>query len=189
MNLSWSSLPNILSVLRIFLVVPCVWWLGQHNYAATLAVFMMAALTDAADGGLAKRYGWASRLGSLLDPIADKILVGGVIVTLGVQAYVPVWWAGVIIARDIVIVGGALLYRYWVGFLEGRPTVVSKLNTCLQLLSVMAIIAQEAWQMHFNGNLMNGLLAVTFLTTCISGFDYVISTVRRARVERPLILD
>ena len=184
--LTWSSLPNFLSVMRILMVIPCVWWLGHHQDAATLVVFVAAAVTDAADGGLAKRFGWTSRLGSLLDPIAVKILLGGMIVTLGIQGRVPLWWAVGVVMRDVIIVSGALAYRYWVGYLEGRPSVVSKINTFLQVVSVMCLIAPSVFNDVLDPRIIDVVLAMTFLTTVVSGLDYVLSTLKRARQQRPI---
>jgi cardiolipin synthase (CMP-forming) len=184
--ISWSILPNLLSLVRIFLVVPCVFWLWQRDYAATLVVFITAAVTDGLDGGLAKRFGWGTRLGSLLDPIADKILLGGVILTLGWQGLLPPWWVVGVIGRDVIILAGALAYRTWIGYLEGTPTGVSKLNTVLQLLSVLLVVAESyrpSWVVP-RWHLI--LLSVTFVTTLVSGLDYVVCTTKRAQAERPL---
>jgi cardiolipin synthase len=168
----------------MFLVIPCVIWLANHAYAATLMVFSVAALTDGLDGGLAKRFGWISRLGAILDPIADKILLNGVILTLGWQHDLAWWWVAGVLLRDLVIVGGALAYRIWVGYLEMQPSLISKLNTFLQLASVIVVIASHVYINWFTLSFVTTLLSVTFVTTVVSGYDYVVSTWQRAQVHR-----
>ena len=117
-------IPNALCILRMLLVVPVAWLLVTDNYRLTLGVFAFAAATDGLDGFLAKRFGWTSELGKILDPLADKILLVGVFITLAALGVVPVWLAVTAVARDVVITVGAIIYKslYGYGELQGRPT-------------------------------------------------------------------
>ena len=86
-------IPNALCFLRMLLVAPVAWLLVTDNYRFTLAMFFFAAATDGLDGFLAKRFGWTSELGKIIDPLADKILLVGVFITLAALGVVPVWLA------------------------------------------------------------------------------------------------
>ena len=105
MSLRW--LPNAISLLRIGLILPILYSVVTERYTIALAMFVFAALSDGLDGWLAKHFGWHSRFGALLDPIADKLLVAGMFVTLYVGDFIPLWLAAVVILRDVVIIGGA----------------------------------------------------------------------------------
>ena len=89
--MSLRFLPNLLCVLRILLVFPVALWILQGRYPAVLGLFALAAFTDALDGFLAKRFGWTSELGKVLDPAADKLLLVTVFVCLSVVGLAP-WW-------------------------------------------------------------------------------------------------
>src|SRR3974390_2198516 len=99
-------IPNIISVIRILLVVPIVLALAEHNFARTTALFAVAAVSDAVDGLLAKRFGWQSELGGVLDPIADKLLLATVLIALSMLKLVPLWLMAAAVARAGVIVSG-----------------------------------------------------------------------------------
>ena len=140
------------------------------------------ALVDAAlDGWLAKHFGWTSRLGKILDPIADKLLLVSVFGTLAWLRLVPMWFVAAVVLRDLVIVGGAAAYHFLIGYLEGHPTPVSKLNTLLQLSFVLTVIANAAWRLP--AALPMGLGAAAFVTTVVSGLDYVVTYARAAVKE------
>jgi cardiolipin synthase len=128
---------------------------------------------------LAKRFGWTSELGKLLDPLADKLLLVTVFITLTVIGFVPLWLAVVAVARDVIIGVGALTYKILFGPIKGNPTNASKLNTLCQIIYVLAVIESGA-----NGRLsplvVTVLGALVFVTTSISGIDYVLTYIRRA---------
>jgi cardiolipin synthase len=180
-RVSWSPrhIPNIISAIRILLVAPTAVALSNHQLATTIALFGVAALSDAADGYLAKRYGWQSELGAVLDPAADKLLMATVFITLAYMKLVPLWLMASAVARDAIIVLGALLYRYWVGPLNVRPSIVSKFNTLCQAAFILAVVGREefsfppAWGVSVLG-------ALVFVTVVISGIDYVLIYGRRA---------
>src|SRR5260370_7092538 len=144
-RVSWSPrhIPNIISSIRILLVASIAVTLVDHRLAATIVLFGVAALSDAADGFLAKRYGWQSELGAVLDPAADKLLMATVFITLAYMKLVPLWLMATAVARDAIIVIGALLYRYWFGPLTVRPSIVSKFNTLCQAAFILAVVGRE----------------------------------------------
>lgn len=175
-----SQLPNIISGLRIALTVPIVWLLWHEQFGWGLLLFVVAGVSDGLDGYLAKRFGWESRLGGLLDPAADKFLLVASYVALGWRGYLPVWLVAAVILRDLVIVGGALIYHYRIARLEASPLLISKVNTFVQLLLVVAVIFDQAlWSLP--QVLLDGLVYVVLLTTVLSGVSYVREWSRRAQ--------
>jgi cardiolipin synthase len=180
MTLSW--LPNLISVVRILLIPPTLYAIGVEAWTVALALFFFAGFSDGVDGFLAKRFGWQSRLGALLDPAADKLLMAGVFLTLAAVGQVPVWLAVVVIARDVVIVAGALAYNFLVAPVAGQPTKVSKLNTAVELLYVLSVLGHAgfSWPPDIT---LTVLGAGVLVTAVVSGTDYVLSWARRAREE------
>src|ERR1700722_1791781 len=148
-RVSWSPrhIPNLISSIRILLVAPIAVALAHHRLETTIVLFGAAALSDLADGFLAKRYGWQSELGAVLDPAADKLLLVTVFITLAYLKLVPLWLMAVAVVRDAIIVIGALLYRYCIGPLVARPSIVSKLNTLCQAAFIMAVVGREQFAM------------------------------------------
>ncbi len=177
--LSLSFLPNALTILRILLIGPIVWFLVRGEYSSTLVMFAVAAFTDAADGLLAKQFGWTSELGKILDPLADKLLLVVMFITMSSLGLSPVWLTVLVVGRDVVIAVGALLFKLRFGALQGQPTPVSKLNTLCQILFVLAVIAGSA------GLTMPPAVGITLgalvvVTTVVSGIDYVLRYGSRA---------
>ena len=182
MNLRW--LPNAICVARMLLGLPVAATLLAGEYRWTLLLFAVAAISDGLDGWLAKHFGWTSALGKLLDPIADKVLLVSVYLTLAWVGLVPAWLAMSVVLRDVIIVAGAIAYRLLIGPVTGRPTPVSKLNTVLQLLLVPAVIASAIWRASPPA-LVIALGAAAFVTTVASGIDYVLTYARLAWRARP----
>jgi cardiolipin synthase len=178
-SLSLRQIPNLISSIRILLVVPIAVALANHRLAATIGLFGIAAVSDAADGFLAKRYGWQSELGAVLDPIADKLLLTTVFITLAYLDLVPLWLMAAVVGRDAIIVIGALSYRYWIGPVRMHPSMVSKFNTLCQVALILAIIAGEQFPMQ-PGWVVSVLGALVFVTVVVSGIDYVLVYGRRA---------
>jgi cardiolipin synthase len=178
MSLRW--LPNAISLFRIALVAPILLLILDDRFGLALILFFVAGFSDGVDGYLAKRFNWHTRLGALLDPIADKLLVAGTFLVLVYTGHVPVWLAAVVILRDVVIVGGAAAYSFLVGPVEGAPTRISKLNTALELLYILFVLSRAAvgWPAEITLTVTG---AAVFVTVVISGVDYVWSWTRRAR--------
>lgn len=178
MSLSW--LPNAISILRIALIPPILVLILNGNYGWALALFWLAGFSDGLDGYLAVRFGWQTRLGGLLDPAADKLLITGMFVTLAYVQQVPVWLAAVVVLRDVVIVTGAMAYNFVVRPVPGEPTRISKLNTALQMLFVLFVLSRAGfgWPDKITITVLGASVLVTVV---ISGVDYVWSWSRRAR--------
>jgi cardiolipin synthase len=166
------NVPNAITLLRLALVPVLAALLWDERYASALAVFLAAALSDALDGFIARRYGVSSRFGATLDPVADKLSMFAATVLLAWQHLLPLWLAVAIVARDVVIVGGVIAYRAIIGEIEMAPTRLSKLNTTLEfalLLVAMAIGAE--WLSA--GGWLPALFVIVGATVVASGVQYV----------------
>jgi cardiolipin synthase len=181
MDRGLRQLPNVISGIRMLLAVPIAVALARHQLVATLWLFGIAAASDAIDGFLAKRFGWQTELGGVLDPAADKLMLATVFVMLAVLDSVPVWLTAAVIARDCIIVAGAVAYRMLLGPVAARPSRVSKLNTLCQVVFVLVVIGAEqfgwprAWETFLG--------ALVFVTVVVSGLDYVLLYSRLAAAE------
>jgi cardiolipin synthase len=174
-----ATVPNLICVLRIALTVPIVMLLVDGRYGITLVLFAIAAVSDGLDGFLAKSFGWTSELGKLLDPLADKLLLVSVFITLACIDLVPDWLAAVAVSRDFVIGIGAGVYKWLFGPVEGRPTWPSKLNTLLQLAYIIAVVSRAAFPVFPEWAVMS-LGAMVLVTTVVSGLDYIAIYTRKA---------
>lgn len=178
-------LPNMLSILRMLMVVPVVWALASGRFGIALGLYAAAGISDALDGAIAKRWGWSSRLGALLDPAADKLLVLGTYTTLAVGHRVPWWLIGLMFARDFVIVSGAAIYRWRRGPFVIQPALSSKVTTGLLIVVGVALVVQglHPWLSAAGENILVGILATSL---CVSGGDYLLNWGLRFLRERSL---
>jgi cardiolipin synthase len=127
------SIPNLITVLRILLVPVVVWAIATGGMQLAFLLFLGAAISDAVDGFLAKRFGMKTELGAYLDPLADKVLIVSIYVTLGITAVIPLWIVILVASRDIMIVGGIILSWLVNRPVAIRPHAVSKFNTGVQI--------------------------------------------------------
>ena len=180
-------LPNAISLGRIALVPMVFGALLDARYTLALLLFVAAGGSDGLDGFLARSFGWHTELGALLDPIADKLLLIATFAALASSGLVPLWFAALVIARDLVILCGAIAYHFIVGGLEGRPTLISKLNTLLLLLLVLMVLARASgvlpWAV-FDGRFEAGLMAALVASMAFSTLDYVRTALAGAREVR-----
>src|SRR5580693_8930919 len=169
----------MISVIRILLVVSIAIALAHDRLALSIMLFGVAALSDAADGFLAKRFGWQSELGALLDPIADKALLVAVFVTLSLMKLVPLWLMAAAVARDVIIVAGAAAYRIFIGPLTAHPSLISKINTVCQAAFILGVVSRAKFSLPPEW-MITWLGALVFMTVWVSGIDYVLVYGRRA---------
>ena len=167
-------LPNALSIIRIILTVPIVIALLKEQYLLTLMLFLFAGITDALDGWIAKQFSFQSRLGSILDPMADKILLASTFLSLYWVGILPLWLLLLIFVRDIIIVAGAL--GYFLGEMNEstellEPTLISKFNTVLQIVLIVFLLVM---QIYIDLNTLKEMLYIVIATsTGLSGADYM----------------
>ncbi|UHD16698.1 CDP-alcohol phosphatidyltransferase family protein [Thiocapsa bogorovii] len=176
------DLPNIISVLRLIAVGPVIYLLLRQEYGWALVLFAAAGVSDGLDGFLAKRFDWRTRLGGILDPLADKALLVGCFLVLGWQGLVPVWLVGSVILRDLVIVTGAVVYNYGVEAVEAAPLPISKLNTVLQIVLVVMVI-MAAGPFRLPEGLIEAMIWACFMTVVVSGAQYVWIWGRKAQLR------
>jgi cardiolipin synthase len=178
-----KHIPNLICIARIILVAPIVWSLLQGRYGLALGLIAIAGLSDALDGYLARRFDWRTRLGGLLDPAADKLLIFAVFVTLTWIGLVPLWFTAIVVGRDLVIIGGTVFYQLFVAPVHGEPTPASKLNTVLQILFILLTIS-HAWLGQPPMVVLEALGVAILITIAISMMQYVTTGVTRARETR-----
>jgi len=172
LKLKYRDLPNLISLLRLLAVMPVLYLLLEREFGWALPLFAAAGFSDGLDGFLAKHYGWQSHLGGILDPLADKVLLVACFLVLGTLGLIPAWLMSAVVFRDLLIVGGAVLYNYRVEEVEAAPTLMSKLNTVLQILLVVLVIT-DAGPMPLPGWVMQTLIWSCLTTVLVSGSQYV----------------
>ena len=178
-----AGLPNAICLLRILLVIPIVWLLLAAEYRGALLLIMLAGFSDWLDGFLARRFGWTSRVGGLLDPLADKLLFVSVFGALTWNELIPLWLFLVVVGRDIVIVSGAFAYEFLIGPVEPNPSRVGKLNTVMALLYLFFVMTEQiyAWPPAVTITLTG---AGVFVISLVSGLAYVLTWSRLAMRAR-----
>lgn len=174
-----KDIPNVISVFRILLVAPVVIFILDQRFVEALLLFVVAGVSDGIDGYLARRFQWQSRLGSVLDPLADKLLLVSSFIALGWLGLMPVWMVGLVIIRDVVIVAGGVAYHFLIGQYAMEPTMVSKLNTVLELLLVVSAMLIQAGD-FIPFILGDVILYMTAMTIIFSGIGYVAIWSKRA---------
>jgi cardiolipin synthase len=175
-------LPNALTIGRMLAVAPIGWWLSEEDYTPAVALFLLAAVTDAVDGALARAYGWQSQLGGVLDPVADKLLMLVCASVLWWQELLPAWLFGLMLGRDVLIVSGALAYHRLVEPFQAQPSALGKLCTALQALLLLTLMLhQGGWP---GGGLIQPLIGATAFALVGSAVAYVYRYTRQACLLR-----
>lgn len=151
----------------------------EKNFDIAFLLFAIAGISDAIDGFLAKRYDWQSRLGSILDPLADKALLITSFAVLSYLQLLPWWLFFLVISRDLVIVLGALAYHHKVGQFNFLPLWSSKINTLLQICLLLWIMLQQQW-FPADEVLSTFLFWGVVISTLYSGFEYLLVWGKRA---------
>jgi cardiolipin synthase (CMP-forming) len=139
------SIPNIITLGRIMLVPIIVWAIVSSQMEVAFAVFLVAGISDAVDGFLAKRFNMASELGALLDPLADKALLVSIYLALGIWGDIPRWIVILVVSRDIMIVAAVIVSWLFDKPVEMKPSMVSKLNTTVQVAYAALVLASLAF--------------------------------------------
>ncbi|MHC8732381.1 CDP-alcohol phosphatidyltransferase family protein [Arenicellales bacterium IMCC56312] len=137
------QIPNLLTLARIAAVPVLILFLYEGRYGAALTVFVLAGITDGLDGWIAKRFKCVTRLGSILDPLADKILIVGTYVMLVLAGDLPFWLILLIGFRDLGIIAGVLVLNTLNGHVQMQPSLLSKVNTFLQISLVILVMVER----------------------------------------------
>ena len=171
------SLANFITLARLMAAPLAIWLILVDEMTAAFWLFVAAGLSDAVDGFIAKRFNQRSRLGALLDPLADKVLLLSMFVTLGIADRLPTWLVILVVFREVLIIGGFLLAAAVAQPIPTTPLAVSKLNTALQITLVAAVLAQLGLGLADFGVTLVLVYAVA-LTTVLSGGGYLVRWMR-----------
>ena len=170
------TIPNLLTILRVLLTPLLVIFLLEGRLSEALVVFIVAGITDALDGLIARLYKQKSRLGAFLDPLADKLLLATTYVILAVQNLVPSWLTVIVLSRDVLIVLGVfVLFMQDLPF-EIRPTISSKLTTCAQIITAIVTMGTALATPH--PLLKSILFHLTAAVTIVSWAQYMVKGIR-----------
>ena len=173
-------LPNALTIIRLLLIAPFLLMLYQNHYERALIIYIIAGLTDGMDGWLARRFNWKSLIGSILDPLADKLLVVTSFVALGLLEVLPWWLVVLVLFRDLTITFGVLAWFLFVQKkLDFEPSTISKFNTGVQIALVTLCLFELVF-FFLPDFFMTGWIILTAFTTSISYVDYVWTWSRKA---------
>ena len=179
------NIPNTISLARLLAAPVIVWLVLSGQMAAAFWLFLAASVSDGVDGLIAKRFGASTVLGGYLDVLADKAMLVGVYVALGAEGYIGLWLVILVAFRDLLIVGGALLFQVLTGTLSIRPLMISKVNTVTQVVLAAVVLARIGFGLAAD-EVIAALVIVVAATTLASGGAYVVGWTRRAaRVESP----
>lgn len=171
------SIPNLITLGRILLVPLVVWAISSGTMWIAFVLFVVAGVSDAVDGFLAKRYNMTTDLGRYLDPLADKALIVSIYLALGINGTIPRWLVILVVSRDILIVGGIMLSWLMGDPLKIKPLWVSKLNTAAQIVFACVVLGSLGFDIKAN-LLMDVMMVVVTCTTLLSIAAYVVEWMR-----------
>ena len=187
------TVPNLLTVFRMVLIPVFVSLLFYQKFVLALSIFVLAGITDGLDGLLARRFDQKSQLGTILDPIADKLLLVTAFVVLSMRAVfpqplpshlpVPFWVTVAVISRDVFILVGAAAINIVTGFRGFRPSMLGKINTVVQIFAI-AIIIFAASVPYGTGYYLPTLYTTVFAFSVLSGAHYVFFVSRLVNEDR-----
>ncbi len=166
------NIPNAVTLFRIALVPVAIWLIINDKPQTAFWIFVIAGISDAVDGYLAKRFGWETELGRYLDPMADKLLLISIFVALGILGQLPSWLVLCVVFRDIIMVSAILLAWMLDNPVEIQPIAISKLNTALQIILVSVVLADAGFRLGL-ADLRVVLGWCTGVTTLASGVVYL----------------
>jgi cardiolipin synthase len=173
----WSpefNLPNLLTATRLVLTPFVAMAVANGDCRRALVLLAIAGSTDAADGFLARRYGWQTRTGAYLDPVADKLLLTSLYVCLGLSGFAPWWLIGVVVGRDLLIlmmVGVALAFTTMRIF---PPSIWGKVSTLVQIVGALALVSVCGFPGVVPAGLVAGIIWLIAVATAWSGLHYVV---------------
>jgi len=168
------NLPNFLTILRIIAIPIFLIFLTDGRVGAALVTFVLAGITDAVDGAIARLTNTRTTLGAYMDPLADKLLILSAFVVLALMEVVPRWLTVVVISRDVIILIGYLtLFLLTQQLMEIRPSAISKAATFLHLVTLSAVLLSLWKSQAVSAAARSALFAITGTVTAISGFHHI----------------
>lgn len=176
------NLPNIITLMRILLVPVIVWAIASQQMKLAFAIFVVAGVSDAVDGFLAKRFNMVTDIGALLDPVADKALLVSIYMTLGISGSVPGWLVILVVSRDVMIVGAVIISWLLENPIPMKPLMVSKMNTVAQVAFAALVLASLGFGFTAGAYETILIFAVAVLTS-LSMVFYLIEWARHMSAE------
>jgi cardiolipin synthase len=158
------SIPNLITLGRILLVPVVVWSIATGQILLAFLLFLVAGISDGVDGFLAKRFGMKTELGAYLDPLADKVLIVSIYVSLGITAVIPLWIVILVVSRDIMIVGAIILSWLVDKPVQIKPLIVSKANTAAQIVFACLVLGSHGLGIDIDPVLTVVMVLVAVLT-------------------------
>ena len=171
------TIPNLISIGRLLLVPLIVWLIVAGQHGAAFVFFVVAGVSDAVDGFLARTFDLRSDLGEYLDPIADKALLVSIYISLAYVEAIPPWLAILVVSRDLLIVGAVVLSWMLGEPVATKPHRISKVNTLVQIALAALVLADLAFALDL-ATLRLVMIYVVAALTVVSGGDYLIDWVR-----------
>ncbi|WP_341482732.1 CDP-alcohol phosphatidyltransferase family protein [Aurantimonas marianensis] len=171
------TVPNFISIARLLGVPILVWALIEGDWLLAFLIFILAGVSDAVDGAIARHFNQQSTLGLYLDPIADKVLLMTVFVGLGLLGRLPAWLAVAVVSRDLLIIAAVLLSYVMGQPVKVRPLLISKMTTLAQLVLAAVALAEPAFGLSLGG-LILVLVAITAVLTGLSATAYLVEWLR-----------
>ncbi|MBR51644.1 MAG: CDP-diacylglycerol--glycerol-3-phosphate 3-phosphatidyltransferase [Gammaproteobacteria bacterium] len=166
-------IPNLLSLTRIALLYPIFNNIYLNNFKLSIIFFIVASLTDALDGFLARRMNWQTQLGTILDPVADKLLLSGAIFIFWINNYIPLYIFVIFISRDVVILLGAAIKMSLMESNTPLPNLLGKLTTTLQIIYICIIFVMEIFNINFPLIVIDILIvAITALSLLVYSYKW-----------------
>jgi cardiolipin synthase len=166
------SVPNVITIARILTVPLTIWLIVSGRYGLAFWIFIAAGISDGVDGYIAKRFQQTTELGSYLDPLADKLLLVSIYLSLGLSDLVPAWLVILIVSRDVLIIGGVMLAWIVEKPVSMQPLLLSKVNTAVQIVLAGCILAALGFGLVSDSFLVAGYYLVA-ISTIVSGAQYV----------------
>ena len=171
------NLPNAITLARLIAVPITIWLILDERYGSAFWLFVAAGISDALDGYIAKRFDLRTRLGAVLDPVADKALLAGVYLSLGWSGMLPAGLVILVVLRDALIVAGYLLVQRSAEPAQTQPLYISKINTAVQIALIGFVLARLG--LGADGGSATGIMiALAAITTVWSGFAYLLRWAR-----------
>ncbi|HTQ33120.1 MAG TPA: CDP-alcohol phosphatidyltransferase family protein [Stellaceae bacterium] len=171
------NIPNLITLTRLMSVPLMIWLIAGDRFGVAFCVFIAAGISDALDGFIAKRFDCRTKLGALLDPVADKALLSSVYVALGVAELLPNWLVILVVFRDVTIIGGFVLLQTIAAPSRYDPLYISKINTLAQIALVGYVLGRLGVGFA-DGFLTDVLVVITAVTTVLSGLSYLVRWAR-----------
>ena len=156
-------LPNLLSIIRIYLMYPLLSFIAEENYLFALYIFMIAAATDGLDGYLARVMNWQTDLGKILDPIADKVLLIGTVLILWMNYYIPLFVVVVFVLRDFIIIMGAAFHMTVYEIAAPNPNVFGKITTFVHIGYLACVFIDIIFAMNLTSFVVDVSVALVTL--------------------------